>query len=248
MVNDKPTASPATSTAAAPDAARLAAVVDARLKLMRRFHERMAQSPGVADDRPQGSGGKNRHGMPLIPVGQVKTDKWPVLDLGTHPGVTRDRFRLVVDGAVHHPFTLDFAGLMALPQVDDTSDFHCVTTWSRLDLRWRGVRVSTLLALAGLHDDASHLMCHGSDGYTTNVALPEALKDDVLVAHTVDGAPLPDEHGGPVRMVTPQLYAWKGSKWLCRIEVLVGDRPGFWEQRGYSMTAHPWQNDRYGDA
>ena len=135
--------------------------------------------------------------------------------------------------------SLDFAGLCALPQVDNESDFHCVTTWSRLNLRCRGARVSTLLALAGLHDDASHLMCHGSVGYTTNVALEEALKDDVLVANTVDGEPLPDEHGGPVRMVTPQLYAWKDSKWLCRIEVMVGDRPGFWEERGYSMIAHP---------
>lgn len=240
------TPDPSTPAPSTPDPTRLDAIVDARLKLMRRFQQKMATTPSVADDRPQGTGPANRHGMPLIPVGQTKTDKWPVLDLGTRPGVTRATFRLVVDGAVHHPFTLDWDGLLALPQVDDTSDFHCVTTWSRLDLRWRGVRAATLLALAGLHDDATHLMCHGSDGYTTNVALEEALKDDVLVAHTVDDAPLADEHGGPVRMVTPQLYAWKGSKWLCRIEVLVGDRPGFWEERGYSMTAHPWRNDRYG--
>jgi DMSO/TMAO reductase YedYZ molybdopterin-dependent catalytic subunit len=252
MHNDKPQtplapASPSSSSTATLADDRVAAVVAARHKLMQRFQEKMRATPSVADAGPQGTGPANRHGMPLIPVGQTKTEKWPVLDLGTRPGVTRETFRLVVDGAVDTPLSLDFAGLLSLPQVDDESDFHCVTTWSRLNLRWRGVRVSTLLAMAGLHDDATHLMCHGSDGYTTNVALEEALKDDVLVAHTVDEEPLPDEHGGPVRMVTPQLYAWKGSKWLCRIEVMVGDRPGFWEQRGYSMTAHPWRNDRYGD-
>lgn len=236
MANDKPS-DPATD--------KQQAVVDARLRLMQRFQEKMERSPGVADDTPQGSGPPNRHGMPLVPVGQTQTTKWPVLDLGNRPGVTRENFRLVVDGAVQRPFALDFAGLMALEQVDDTSDFHCVTTWSRLDLRWRGVRVSTLLAMAVPNDDATHLMGHGSDRYTTNLPLHEALKDDVLVAHSVDGAPLPEEHGGPVRMITPQLYAWKGSKWLCRLEVLVGDTPGFWEERGYSMSAHPWKNDRY---
>ena len=236
MANDKPTL---------PFSDQQQAIVDARLRLMQRFHDKMARSPGVADDAPQGNGLKNRHGMPLVPVGQTQTTQWPILDLGNRPGITRQSFALVVDGAVQQPFSLDWAGLMALPQIEDTSDFHCVTTWSRLDLRWGGVRLSTLLALAMPNDDATHLMGWGSDGYTTNLPLEEALKNDVLVAHSVDGAPLPDEHGGPVRMVTPQLYAWKGSKWLCRLEVMVGDKAGFWEERGYSMSAHPWKNDRY---
>jgi DMSO/TMAO reductase YedYZ molybdopterin-dependent catalytic subunit len=89
------------------------------------------------------------------------------------------------------------------------------------------------------------LVCHAYDGYTTNVPLEEALKSDVLLGHTVDGGPLPVEHGGPVRMITPQLYAWKGAKWIRRIEVRAEDQPGFWEERGYSNSAHPWRNDRY---
>lgn len=224
-----------------------ARIVESRLRLMERFRDKLAATPSLVDDAPQGTGPVNRHGMPAVPVGQIQTTKWPILDLGTTPTITPETFTLVVDGAVKRPLTLDWAALMALPQVDDTSDFHCVTTWSRLDLRWRGVRVSTVLALAEPDDDATHLMCHASDTYTTNVALEEALKDDVLLAHTVDDAPLPREHGGPLRMITPQLYAWKGSKWICRLEVLCGDLPGFWEERGYSMTAHPWRNDRYRD-
>lgn len=222
------------------------AVVAARLRKMARWQQLAAQTPSVADATPQGSGPPNRHGMPGIPVGQTQSKKWPVLDLGIDPRVTQRNFQLVVDGAVAKPLQLDFGALLALPQVEDTSDFHCVTTWSQLDLRWRGVLVSTVLALAEPDEAATHVMCYGSDGYSTNVSLAEACKPDVLLAHTVDGAALPKDHGGPVRMITPQLYAWKGSKWVCRLEVLVGDKPGFWEERGYSMTAYPWRDDRYG--
>jgi DMSO/TMAO reductase YedYZ molybdopterin-dependent catalytic subunit len=72
-----------------------------------------------------------------------------------------------------------------------------------------------------------------------------ATEDDVLLVHTWEGRPLPREHGGPVRVITPKLYAWKGTKWVRRIEFLPRDQRGFWEQRGYSNTAEPWFNDRY---
>ena len=101
------------------------------------------------------------------------------------------------------------------------------------------------MALAEPHETAEHVMCHGYDSYTTNVALTEALKPDVLLVYMADGQPLAREHGGPVRMITPQLYAWKGAKWIKGIELLTDEKLGFWEQRGYSNTAHPWRNDRY---
>jgi DMSO/TMAO reductase YedYZ molybdopterin-dependent catalytic subunit len=225
---------------------KLERIVKARQELRDRFEARMRATPSMADDAPRGSGPKNRHGMPKLPAGQTASKKWPVLDLGVLPGVTRESFQLTVDGAVSSPLKLDFESLLELPQVEDTSDFHCVTTWSQMDLKWKGVRVSELLALSEPLPEASALMCHASDGYTTNVSLEEALKPDVLIAYQVDGKPLPREHGGPVRMITPQLYAWKGAKWINRLEVLTENRPGFWEQRGYSMTALPWREDRYG--
>lgn len=206
----------------------------------------MAQTPSLADEKPLGSGPANRHGMPQVPPGQTPSRKWPVLDMGIQPDVKAASWRLTVDGACNQPIELDFSQLQALPNVVDTSDFHCVTTWSKLDLTFVGVRVSTLLALVEPREEAAALMCHGYDGYTTNVTLAEALKDDVLVTWQVDGKPLPREHGGPVRMITPQLWAWKGAKWLSRLEILTADAPGFWEQRGYSMTAWPWRDDRYG--
>jgi DMSO/TMAO reductase YedYZ molybdopterin-dependent catalytic subunit len=183
--------------------------------------------------------------MPRLPPGQSETKKWPVLDLGMKPAISTAKWTLTIDGACGQPTTLTWADFLALEQADDVSDFHCVTTWSRFDVPWRGVRLADLLALAHPADDARFLMCHAYDGYTTNLPLAEALKPDVLLVHTADGAPLTQEHGGPVRMITPQLYAWKGAKWIKRIELMREDQLGFWEERGYSNTAYPWRNDRY---
>ena len=105
--------------------------------------------------------------------------------------------------------------------------------------------METVLSLARPQASATHLLQRGYDGYTTNLPLEEALKPDVLLVHALDGGPLPVEHGGPCRVVTPELYAWKGAKWIARIEVLDRNVSGYWESNGYSDTAHPWRNDRY---
>ena len=224
---------------------KLQRVVEARMKLKARFEEKIKQTPSVADSKPMGKGILNRHGMPVIPVGQIITNKWPVLDLGIQPDVPLNKWTLTIDGEVDHPVVLTWDDFMELPQTDDTSDFHCVTTWSKLNINWKGVRFIDLAALVQPNETATHIMCYGYDDYTTNVSLVEALKPDVLLVHTVDGEPLPKEHGGPVRMITPQLYAWKGAKWISRIEFLPKNKLGFWEERGYSNTAYPWRNDRY---
>ena len=132
----------------------LDAVIAARLARMARHKARMAQTPSLSDTSPMGSGPLNRHGMPRLPPGQTETHKWPVLDLGIHPVIREADWSLTVDGAVHQPLRLDWPAFLALPQVEDTSDFHCVTTWSQMDLCFRGVRLSTVLALADLRDDA----------------------------------------------------------------------------------------------
>jgi DMSO/TMAO reductase YedYZ molybdopterin-dependent catalytic subunit len=229
------------------DGGRRDRIIAARLRLRERFLGRTSQTPARSDTQPQGSGAPNRHGMPRLPVGQTPTapGKWPVLDLGQQPDVDRSQWQLEVGGKCTQPITLDWASLMALEQVEDTSDFHCVTGWSKLDVRWSGVMLGSVLALAEPSEDASFVVCHSYDGYSTNLPLEEALKDDVLLVHTVDGQPLPREHGGPVRVITPQLYAWKGAKWVSKLDLTIIDRPGFWEVRGYSNTAHPWRNDRY---
>jgi DMSO/TMAO reductase YedYZ molybdopterin-dependent catalytic subunit len=220
-------------------------IVAARMRLRDRFFERMKQTPSVSDERPQGSGPPNRHGMPKLPVGQRQVTSWPVLDLGAQPTIPTSRWSLQVDGAVEEPLTLSWDDFQKLPQVEEVSDFHCVTSWSLMDQRWKGVQFSTIAALVRPLPSATHVMTYAYDGYTTNLPIEEALKDDVLLVHSVNGQPLPREHGGPVRIITPQLYAWKGAKWIKRIEFLTEDRKGFWELRGYSNTAHPWRDDRY---
>jgi len=222
-----------------------ARIVEARMKLRERFEARMRGTPSSSDSRPEGAGAPNRHGMPKLPVGQTVTSGWPVLDLGRQPNVPLTKWELLVDGAVEEPRKFSWKDFMDLPQVEDVSDFHCVTTWSKMDVPWEGVQLSTVLALARPLPEATHVLTHAYDGYTTNLPLEEALKDDVLLVHTAEGKPLPVEHGGPCRIITPQLYAWKGAKWIHRIELLDRDRLGFWELRGYSNTAHPWRNDRY---
>ena len=201
---------------------------------------------------PRGTGPANRHGMPRLPVGQHEVKNWPVLDLGELPEIDLAKWRLEVGGLVHNPLTFTWDQFTALPQVDDVSDFHCVTTWSRFDNHWRGVRFKTIAELAVPRDEARFVLCTGYDvmpgsfiPYTTNLPLERAVEDDVLLVHTWEGKPLPPEHGGPLRMITPKLYAWKGTKWIRTIEFLAENTRGFWELRGYSNSAEPWFNDRY---
>ena len=206
----------------------------------------------LADRRPQGTGPANRHGMPRLPVGQHEVRNWPVLDLGVQPAVPLETWKLEVGGLVDNPFTLNWEQFLALPQAEDVSDFHCVTTWSRYDNHWRGVRFRTVAELAIPREDARFVLCTGYDfmpgthiPYTVNVPLACAVDTDVLLVHTWEGEPLPRQHGGPCRMITPKLYAWKGAKWIRKIEFLAKDKKGFWEVRGYSNSAEPWFNDRY---
>jgi DMSO/TMAO reductase YedYZ molybdopterin-dependent catalytic subunit len=201
---------------------------------------------------PQGAGPANRYGMPKLPVGQHEVKNWPVLDLGEQPQVSTADWKLEVGGLVGNPFTLTWEQFLALPQAEDVSEFHCVTTWSRYDNHWQGVRFRTIAELAVPRDEAAFVLCTGYDfmpgsyiPYTTNLPIARALDDDVLLVHTWEGKPLPPEHGGPCRMITPKLYAWKGAKWIRKIEFLAQDRKGFWEVRGYSNSAEPWFNDRY---
>ena len=223
----------------------------AYIERQKRFH---AESVNVdlATRAPQGTGPRNRDGMPKLPVGQRAVQNWPVLDLGDMPDVPLASWRLEITGEVHNPVTLTWAQFMALPQTEDVSDFHCVTTWSRYDNHWRGVRMRDIAELVVPDEQAHFVLFTGYDvqpgtdiPYTTNLPLARATEDDVLLVHTWEGAPLPREHGGPVRVITPKLYAWKGTKWVRRIEFLPRDRRGFWEVRGYSNTAEPWLNDRY---
>ena len=180
-----------------------------------------------------------------LPPGQHLVRDWPVLDLGRQPDVARERWQLKVEGMVEHPVTLDWAAFMALPQSDIRSDIHCVTTWSRYDNDWSGVKTRDLLDHVDPHDAAAFVTLHGYDGYTTNVPLADFAAADALLAHSWQGKPLTRDHGGPVRLIIPHLYLWKSAKWIARIEFMGADKPGFWEVNGYHMRGDPWAEERY---
>ncbi|MEX2044389.1 MAG: sulfite oxidase-like oxidoreductase, partial [Opitutus sp.] len=180
-----------------------------------------------------------------LPPGQKLTEGFPVLDLGVKPEIPTSEWRLKIDGLVGHPTDLSWDQFNALPQIEDVSDFHCVTTWSKYDCRWRGVAFTTLYELAQPKPEARFVYFTSYDGYSTNVALEKCLDGDVLIATSFDGKPLAREHGGPARIIIPKLYAWKGAKFVNGITFLAEDKLGFWEVRGYSNTADPWTEDRY---
>ena len=185
-------------------------LVERRMRYIER-QQRLGHGVNVRFDglEPAGSGPPNRHSLPSLPVDQRLVTNWPVLDLGDVPNISTADWRLEIAGAVESPTTLTWDDFLALPQADDTSDFHCVTGWSRLGNRWRGVRFATLAELVVPHESATHVLCTGYDkdwrageSYTTNLPLARAVEDDVLLVHTWEGAPLPREHGGPCRMIT----------------------------------------------
>ena len=180
-----------------------------------------------------------------LPPGQHLTTGFPVLDLGIQPVVPLEKWSLEIKGLVENPVSLSWDEFHALPQFADTSDFHCVTTWSKYDCRWSGVAFFTLLELVKPKPEARFVYFESYDGYSTNTPLEACMDDDVLVATGFDGRPIPKEHGGPARVIVPKLYAWKGAKFVRSIEFRAADKLGFWEVRGYSNTADPWTDDRF---
>jgi DMSO/TMAO reductase YedYZ molybdopterin-dependent catalytic subunit len=180
-----------------------------------------------------------------VPPGQYLTQKFPVLTVGRNPQFDLADWDLRVDGAVETPLTLSWDQLQALPQTEVTVDIHCVTRWSKLDTTWLGVRVRDLLERAAPKASGTHLMAHCDGGYTTNLPLQTVMADEVLVAHTYAGRPLEPDHGAPLRLLVPKRYSWKSAKFLRRLEVLSGDRMGFWELNGYHNDADPWREQRH---
>jgi DMSO/TMAO reductase YedYZ molybdopterin-dependent catalytic subunit len=204
----------------------------------------VAQDHRCRADRPFDDT-QGREPVERLPPGQHLTKGWPVLDLGVHPTIPLDQWTLTVGGLVEHPFTWTWKEFLAQPQMNSVSDFHCVTTWSTFDNAWEGVAFRHVLQVARPRPEARFVSFTSYDNYSTNLPLETCDDDDVLLTRTWNGQPLPREHGGPVRVVVPKRYAWKGAKWVKEIVFVDNDRPGYWEVRGYSNTALPWEEDRY---
>ena len=185
-------------------------------------------------------------GKPRIPPGQhaVKT----LSDMGGVPGVGRvPQWRLEITGAVNKPVILTFEDILKMPQVSQTCDVHCVTSWTLLDSVWKGVSLQTVMDLVKVKEEAKFVIFEAPADYTSNIPIKDVQKGNVILAHEFSNQPLPKAHGAPLRSLVPDRYFYKSVKWVQRIKFTVEDEPGYYETRGYSNSADPWKEERYSD-
>lgn len=180
-----------------------------------------------------------------MPPGQYLPRGWPALHYGPVPRFKEQEWDFRVFGATASgaPTCWSWAEFAGLPRSELTADFHCVTRFTVLDNVWRGLACTTLLSLVPPSPSASHVMVWAEYGYSTNMPMAH-FRAGILATHR-NGVRLSPEHGYPLRLVVPHLYAWKGPKWARGVEYLTEDRRGFWEERGYHNRADPWQEERY---
>ena len=179
-----------------------------------------------------------------VPSGQSVTDNFPVLTYGPTPSLDKDNIEIKITGLVA-PKVFGWEQIKELPQTTICKDFHCVTHWSKLDVSWTGTLTRDLLTYLEIAEEATHVMLHCYGGYTTNLSLEDFFGEGCMVAHALEGQDIPSEHGGPLRVIIPHLYAWKSAKWLSGIEFMAKDKPGFWERNGYHMRGDPFQEERF---
>lgn len=182
-----------------------------------------------------------------VPPGQYVTNDFPVLSAGPTPRTSLDDWSFAlrdVDGASDLA-TWSWKELLALPSTTVAVDIHCVTSWSKLDTRWKGVSIDALLEAAGLDPPAPYVTAFCDGGYTTNLAVEDLVDGRGMVAYEFDGAPVEPEHGGPARLLVPHLYFWKSAKWVRGLQFMEEDEPGFWETHGYHLRGDPWKEERY---
>ncbi len=178
------------------------------------------------------------------PPGQNLTHLLPVLTYGEIPEINLDQWELKVWGLVYSKkFTLE--DLMQLPQHEFTKDFHCVTRWSKLDVKWTGIKVTDFIKLVDVDLQATHVLQHCYGGYSTNLSIDDFVREDNFFAFKLFGEPLSPEHGGPIRTVIPHLYGWKSAKWINGLEFLDYEKLGLWENNGYHRRGDPWLHQRY---
>jgi DMSO/TMAO reductase YedYZ molybdopterin-dependent catalytic subunit len=189
--------------------------------------------------------GRRREAGPpgRVPPGQYVTHDFPVLSAGPTPRTPLAQWSFEVRGAVGRTRKWSWAEFRALSRAEVTVDIHCVTKWSKLDTRWQGVSVDTLLQ--GVEPAGEYVVAFCDGGYTTNLPLADVIGGSAWVVDTYAGETLEPQHGGPARLLVPHLYFWKSAKWVRGLEITRSDVPGFWEAAGYHNRGDPWREERY---
>ncbi len=180
-----------------------------------------------------------------VPPGQYEVDRLQVLHINGVPQIDETSWRLRVYGLVDKPMELTLEEVRSLPRVTTTSDFHCVTGWSKLNNKWEGVLFRTIVDMAEPTPEAKFATIECEVGYSTSLPLEDLVGNDVLFAYRLDDRDLLPEHGAPLRLVVPAKYAYKSAKWVNAVKFTARQELGYWEVAGYSNTADPWTQDRY---
>jgi DMSO/TMAO reductase YedYZ molybdopterin-dependent catalytic subunit len=179
---------------------------------------------------------------PILPTGGWRiytiSGQMPVFDAAT--------WRLKIGGLVEQPVSLSYEELRALPHVEQVSTFHCVTGWTVKNVHWGGVRIHDVLQRAQPLASGHALRFVSMEvPYVDYLTLPQASLPEVMLAYEMDGKPLPQEHGAPVRLIIPEMYGYKNVKWLQGIEVVPRAENGYWENLGYDQDAWVGRSNGY---
>ncbi|MFW9968927.1 MAG: molybdopterin-dependent oxidoreductase [Candidatus Odinarchaeota archaeon] len=184
--------------------------------------------------------------QPRLPPGQHVIKHFPTLQKGGIPKIDIKNYILEVDGEVENPMRFTLEDLKRIQDKEILVDIHCVTSWSKYDTRWGGISFDQLFKLIKPKTTVNYVEFYcADDGFTTTVPIEKLQKENTILALTYEGAPITNEHGGPVRPIIPSLYFYKSAKWVKRITFLKEDRLGYWEKSGYSNKADPWKEQRY---
>ena len=172
-----------------------------------------------------------------LPPGQIETKRFPVVGERTSTLDSPDDWYMEVEDR-----RWSLAEFMALDHRDLTFDIHCVTSWTRFGSTFTGVPLKEVLGSSSSASFAS-FGSHSARSHHTSLPLDYALEHSWVV-HAFEGESLSEEHGGPVRVVTPGKYFYKSVKWLKSIELLDHDRLGWWEvNSAYHNNADPMDGD-----
>jgi len=182
--------------------------------------------------------------IPLILIGILHfsstsitpNDQFFVVQKGTVPIIDENNWTLIVSGQVQNNLTFDYDNLTGLNSKTIRATLECVEGYSGTAI-WKGVPLKEILEMAGVNESAYDVVFYAADNYSDSLTIEVASRDNILLAYQMNGETLPQEHGFPVRLVTPDHYGYKWVKWIVKIEVVNYDYIGFWEERGWNDQA-----------
>lgn len=180
-----------------------------------------------------------------VPPGQYLENRFPVLSAEPTPKIALSDWKLSIIYKNEELGQINWDTLKNLPSTEITRDIHCVTRWTKFDMKWEGVKISTLFNELGIKAPTNWTMIGSFTGYTTNLPLEDLLMDNTIISYLYEDEKITPEHGGPIRLIVPHLYFWKSAKWVDKITFIDDDKPGFWENYGYHMYGDPWKEQRY---